>query len=97
MFRFPPSAPPASASTAASFGGAHRQPPSGGRCCLDRGECRTRKHWLPWKVPPGSPGGLAVMKIGDSLTMVAGEGDFGNLVFRNCTTLSLRSTGPCPL
>jgi hypothetical protein len=108
-FLFPPSTPPPpSSSTSSHLSGESAMRIGGissgisgssdaGSCCVDRGECRTRKHWLPWKGPPSTPGGLAVMKIGDSLTMVAGEGDFGNLVFRNCTTLSLSRSGPCPL
>jgi hypothetical protein len=38
---------------------------------------------------------LAVIKIGDSLTMIAGEGDFGNLLFRNCTPTQTY-TETCP-
>jgi hypothetical protein len=67
----------------------------GGSCCTDRGECRTRNHWLPWKSPPKEDFPLAVMKLGDSLTMVAGEGDYGNLLFRACHPKVERASA-CP-
>eukprot|EP00613_Pedinella_sp_CCMP2098_P037224 CAMPEP_0171806202 /NCGR_PEP_ID=MMETSP0991-20121206/75169_1 /TAXON_ID=483369 /ORGANISM="non described non described, Strain CCMP2098" /LENGTH=497 /DNA_ID=CAMNT_0012418927 /DNA_START=666 /DNA_END=2158 /DNA_ORIENTATION=- len=71
--------------------------PGQGSCCLDRGECKTRKHWKAWKVPPATIASdplnsehLGVFKVGKSLTMVAGEGDYGNLLFRKCNPTTTR-------
>jgi len=72
------------------------QSPKYYRCCLDRGQCRTRKHWLSWKLPPKDIQ-LDLVTLGGSFTIVVGDPDFGNLQFRACRVEVLARPEECPL
>ena len=57
------------------------------RCCYDRGECKSRDHWVPFA-------NATLISAGSTFAFLGGEGNFLRDRYRPCTLLTGEACPP---
>jgi hypothetical protein len=71
------------------------------RCCFDRGNCKRRDQWVPFKdkhkkgvaVPGAASPTVHLLRAGGSPALINGEGNLFKMSFRTCAVTQARE---CP-